>query len=267
MRSLLFIPLYDQRVVSSKKYLEWASKADGLIFDFEDSLSPELKNDGRKLLIPAIEHFSGLNKTILVRVNSTEVELRADLEIIRKSTVRKIIFPKIKKGIDLNWWNKDDQFEIFPLIETAQSLLNLNDILSQPSVKGCFFGPEDLMSEINRFPTIFNTQYAAAQVVLTAAALGLPAFGNLGPIGLFGASHREKMADAYRLSKELGFQGAFAVHHSQLESINAAFVESDLDRNKWERILNRETKNAVFAVDGEMFGPPMISRIKKLLGR
>lgn len=266
MKCLFFIPLYNWRAVSTARFLDGATRADALILDLEDSLEKEKKPEGRKLLPRAIEYFSKFKKPLFVRVNSEDSELRKDLEILKQTQILKIIPTKVNTRLDLEKIQHVDQFELYPFIETPEGVVNSESILGHPKVKGCFFGPEDLAVYLQQAPSMENMQYSAAKTILAAALYGIPVYGYAGPIGLFGPDNLEQLKKVLQFSKNLGFHGSYATHFSQILPILETFSLTTEELNLYDRLLKYKKGRAVFAHKGVLYGPPMIKRIKKILG-
>jgi len=65
----------------------------------------------------------------------------------------------------------DDELIVFPMIETAEGLQNLDEILSVPGVDGVYVGPSDLSLALGRKPRMDQTDPAvveAQQTILKA---------------------------------------------------------------------------------------------------
>ena len=97
MRSLLFVPADG----GSKLDKAFASGADGVIVDLEDSIAPERKDAARK---PAFEFLKSAKSKrdrprLLVRINGLDTGMTdADLDAIVPAAPDAILFPKAEGG-------------------------------------------------------------------------------------------------------------------------------------------------------------------------
>jgi citrate lyase subunit beta/citryl-CoA lyase len=97
-RVVLFVPLL-KKVVNSKIYDKLAREVHAVVFDLEDAVPLQKKDEARKIACEVMQKFAPLNSNIFVRVNNNEM-LEADLLAIDASVAKGIVLPKIRARAD-----------------------------------------------------------------------------------------------------------------------------------------------------------------------
>lgn len=99
MRSLLFVPAHNQRLMDSAMAVE----ADVLLFDIEDSVQPvENKQKARDLVVKMVSEGAFQNKVIFPRINDRESsQLLKDVTQLTIDGIEGFMYPKAKKGEDI----------------------------------------------------------------------------------------------------------------------------------------------------------------------
>jgi citrate lyase subunit beta/citryl-CoA lyase len=150
MRSNLFIPAFNQKYL--KKIL--VTNFDSYIFDLEDSVPSDKKNLARY----NIKNFfkKKINKLFFFRINEIRSKyFKADIALLRYISKKleikiNIVLPKTENENDIKYLISyfKRPCNIFPLIETAKSLINLEKIVSSSKhVKGLMLGTEDMIAD------------------------------------------------------------------------------------------------------------------------
>src|SRR5690554_6780922 len=104
MRSLLFVPAHNQRLMDSAAKTE----ADVLLFDIEDSVQPlENKQKARDLIVKMINKGIFKNRVIFPRINDRESgQLLKDVTQLTIKGISGFMYPKAKKGDDIYFFDK-----------------------------------------------------------------------------------------------------------------------------------------------------------------
>ena len=150
MRSNLFIPSFNKEYID--KIL--ITNFDNYIFDLEDSVPDNKKEVARK----NIKYFLKKNvksKNFMFRINGIHSNnFKKDLKMIHeiRDKVREIniVLPKTQNIKDVKFLIRSfkSPFNIYPLIETAQSLINLEKIINcSKKIKGLILGTEDMIAD------------------------------------------------------------------------------------------------------------------------
>lgn len=146
-RSVMETPILDER--------KWAKlpgiAADAFIIDLEDSVVPDHKEQARELAVAhlrAPEHFG--DRLLLARPNNLDTPWGADdIAALAAANVRLMLYPKARSAAELlevraRLSEHGATPLIFPIIETAGALLELNAIAHLPGIGGLFTGIGDL---------------------------------------------------------------------------------------------------------------------------
>jgi citrate lyase subunit beta/citryl-CoA lyase len=279
-KAFLFIPVCQDRIVDSPAWSHAAAKAGAVIFDLEDSLLPSRKSEGRGRLAVVAEKFRPFGCRLLARVN-TDAGFGADVAACLKAGIEAVVIPKLRdtgeaesRGAEISRIEKEKgaRFPIgpIPLLETPTAVLNSLEIArALGDCAALFFGPEDFSAELGIEPSGDNLLLAAQTVILAAAALELPAVGTVGTFSLYSPEARAEFTAILKRSRDLGFSGAFASTPIQVAPINEVFRLAEEERARMERVVEHACgcEQAVFSLGGRLYGPPMVKRYQKILGR
>ncbi len=262
-RSVLYMPGSNTRALEKAKELN----ADSLIFDLEDSVSPDLKLHARHQVCDAIDTGDYSHQEIIVRVNALTTEWGVDdFRAVADTQTNAILIPKISRSghvieisDTLDKLDAHENLKIWVMMETPLAVLNAKEIAATTrSVDRfeCFvMGLNDLAKEtgvqISRDRSLMMPWLS--QCVLAARAYGLTildsVYNDYGDTRGF----KEECLQGYRL----GLDGKTLIHPNQINIANEAFSPSS-DEVEWlkkivsfyEKPENKE-KGAI-SIDGEM---------------
>lgn len=285
MRSLLFVP------ADSEKKLEkgFASEADVVIVDLEDSVSLDNKPAARKLAAA----FLGARRAekgpaVYIRVNDLTTGLTDDdLAALVPARPDGIMLPKSNSGADVQRLAvklrvyeaenglADGGISIVPIItETATGLFaagSYGDV--GPRLAGITWGAEDLSAaigarvtrdEAGRYTDVFR--FARAVTILAASHADVAAIDTVFPNFRDMEAFRRECVEAERD----GFTGKMAIHPAQVPVINEAFTPSpDTVAHAQAVVTAFEAAGnpGVVALDGQMYDRPHLRRAERLLAR
>ncbi|MBV1901138.1 MAG: CoA ester lyase [Kordiimonadaceae bacterium] len=236
MRSLLFCPADDQKKMTKA----FASKADGLIYDLEDSVALDRKSFARECLQ---EFLTGCDKSrnIWVRINSLDTGLSEhDLEAALAKSVSGVILPKCRTAEDVNHVSQrliqlekkvnlqQGSIKILPIAtEVPEALFHIHEIAKAAGVWGITWGAEDLAAAIgaygNKTPDGALTpvfEHARTMCLLAARSAGVEPIDAPSMILNDDAALKAE-CDRARFD---GFSGKLAIHPKQIDAIHAAFT-------------------------------------------
>ena len=284
-RSFLFAPGNVARRVEKALTLE----ADAVIVDLEDSVATAEKAATRKSVAEALARPRRARGYVRVNSPSSEFCYRDLVETLHRK-VDGVVIPKIESAADLHavdWLmaNLEREFgvepgtiDLMPQIETAAGVQRVDRILQARSlrpykgpwrVKRVAFGGADYAHELGLTVGMDEAELtdARARVVLASRAAGME-----GPIDSpwFHFREAEGFARALERSRRSGFQGRLCVHPDQLAPVNAAYLPSDAELARAERIVaafrQAEARGeAAVQVDGEMVDYPVAYRAQALI--
>lgn len=277
-RSFLFVPADSER----KLQKAGGVGADALILDLEDSVAAGARPEARVL---AREYLAGKDN-VWVRINPIDTDdAQADLDGVMPSAPTGIMLPKpksaaaaielagrlsvleAKHGIDAG------STRILPLCtETPEALFTLSSYIGATDrLMGLTWGAEDLSAAVgaatnrdengNWLPTY---EMARSFCLLAAAAAEVAAIDTVFTDFKNAAGLRRYASNARRD----GFSGMLAIHPTQVETINAAFVPTAEELERATRIVELFEKNpgdGAIGLDGEMIDRPHLLQARRLL--
>lgn len=279
MRSCLFLPVGDDRLLQSKLYRWGAQHAEFLILDLEDSLPKEQKERGRQKLKSAVELFKPFNRRISVRINNDQ-NLRLDCLAVRECGITEVLVPKCESPRLLEEVagllgaespsNAEAMASIYPMIESPVGLFGFQALLDgRIPFSTVFFGCEDFANSLGVLePSLLNTLLAVQSLIYQSAARGIAVIGSHARFSAFSAQVIGEYRQMVQESRSIGFAGTFAVHPKQVPIINEIYRYS-AERLHMQKVLRfgqeREQATAVFSHEGRMYGPPMLKRFRRLI--
>ncbi len=262
-RSMLYMPGSNPRALEKAKTLP----VDALIFDLEDSVSPDAKAIAREQATAAArEAHSGAygNRQIIIRSNSLDTEWGADdLRAAAKAAPDGILLPKINSAEDIHQAEAilqeaglDDRTSIWVMMETPLSILRAEEIAAaSPRLGGLVMGTSDLVKDIHGRHT----------------QLRLPVIASLNLCVLAARAHQLVILDGVHLDLsdetgfdasceqglELGFDGKTLIHPKQIATANRVFAPSEAELEFSRRIIAAHAEaeaegKGVVLVDGKL---------------
>lgn len=286
MRSLLFVPATG----GAKLDKAYASGADGVILDLEDSIAPERKDEARQAALDFLKSKASAKDRprLLVRINGLDTGMTdADLDAIVPGAPDALLFPKAEGGATVTHLDAKltAREAIAGLPEgaikiLAQAVETAVGVFTAGSYRNCSarligltWGPEDLSAELgaeaNRDGSGELTEpyrIARAMCLYGAAAARVPAFETIH----VDFRNAEVLRRDTEIARRDGFAGRIAIHPAQVPVINAVFTPNA------EQIEKAEAVVAAFAaqpgagtvgIDGKMYDRPHLLRAQALLAR
>lgn len=231
------------------------SQADVIMLDLEDSVPVTEKINARAQVIDSLLNLNWGNKTVTVRINAldTPFAYRDLLEVAENAgqVIDAIVIPKVNhpgdiffadrllNGIEMQK-NVSLATGIEASIETAEGLMRSAEIVQASCrVKGLVFGIADYSASIGaRLVSIsghgekeeelypgHRWHFALSRMVMNAKAHGTLAIDA--PYGNF--KDLEGLRRSAVMACALGCDGKWAIHPSQIDTINEVFTPSQQD--------------------------------------
>ncbi|MFY0635166.1 MAG: CoA ester lyase [Vannielia sp.] len=229
-RSLLYIPGSKPRALEKAATLA----CDAIIFDLEDAVTAEAKDEARALLAETLPKADYGPRARIVRVNGADTQWgAADLEAMCKLAPDAILLPKVGHADEIA--AVKDKLDaagststtVWAMMETPQGIFNAESICAAPGMGGIVMGTNDLAKELNcrnradRLPMMFALQ----RCLMAARAAGIVAID-----GVYNAFRDDEGLKAEcEQGRDLGFDGKTLIHPAQLEITNAAFAPSETE--------------------------------------
>lgn len=238
-RTLLFAPGSRPELLAKAQL----GDADAMIFDLEDSVPSNAKDEARKNVSAALA--LGLKKPMYLRISNPRAgDFLADLSVLNGCSmlnVAGVIVPKADdacdvqtvaqalSGIEAKANIRDASLAILPLIETCLGLRNTYDIAkASPRVSGMSLASAeqgDFMVDLGGRWTSRSLAlaYPRSKLVVDARAAGLQWLVD----GVFmNLKDTEALREECMIAREYGFVGKMAIHPTQVEVMHEVFSPS-----------------------------------------
>ncbi|WP_158741910.1 CoA ester lyase [Acidisphaera sp. L21] len=233
-RSVLYLPASNARAIEKARTLA----CDVVVLDLEDAVAPEAKLMARQAAVAAIGAGGFRAAQVVVRVNGLGTEWgRPDLAAMAATHPSAIVVPKVNRGQDVaDVRHHIGDVPVWAMIESAKSLLRLEDIASSAGLEALVVGTNDLAREMG---TQLRPGRAAFLGILTLTIAAARAFGLAVLDGVYNdlddaAGFAAQCAQAV----ELGFDGKTLIHPKQIDPCNAAFTPSAADVSAAQQIVD-----------------------------
>ena len=242
-RTLLFAPGSRPELLSKAQM----GDADAMIFDLEDSVPLNAKDEARQNIADALA--AGLKKPMFLRISNPRAgDFMADLKVLADAgsltNVAGIVLPKADDANDVQAVAKalqaieakhavaEGSLSILPLIETCLGLRNGFDIAkASPRVIGMALASAeqgDFMVDLGGrwTPRSLALAYPRSKLVVDARAAGVQwlvdgVFMNLKEI--------DKLREECLIARELGYVGKMAIHPTQVDVMHTVFSPSEAE--------------------------------------
>jgi citrate lyase subunit beta/citryl-CoA lyase len=238
-RTLLFAPGSRPELLAKAQL----GDADAMIFDLEDSVPSNAKDEARKNVSAALA--LGLKKPMYLRISNPRAgDFMADLSVLGGCSllnVAGVVVPKADdardvqtvaqalSGIEAMAGVQDGSLAILPLIETCLGLRNTFDIAkASPRVSGMSLASAeqgDFMVDLGGrwTPHSLALAYPRSKLVVDSRAAGLQWLVD----GVFmNLKDTEALREECMIARELGFVGKMAIHPTQVEVMHTVFSPS-----------------------------------------
>ena len=278
-RSVLFVPALSSRLIDGAS----SRGADAVQIDLEDAISPDRKEEARRVVPAAISHLSSGGGEVLVRINRPWRDAVRDLEAAVRPGLSAVTLPKTGGPADLAVVAELlDELEpehdvaagsigIVAQVETAAGLLAIMraERFTRRLV-AITLGPEDFALDLGVEPTPANLLEPLRSCVLVARQAGVTPLGFARTIGDY--EDLPALGRSIREAREIGLTGAFCVHPKQVNVLNAEFSPSPSDLARAKIVVElfegaRASGLGVVAHQGKMIDKPVYERARRLLER
>ena len=278
----MFVPGHNEKLIDSASN----SNADALLFDLEDSVQPASnKAIARKLILTKLKDkkFKRFNKFVRINEIQTEHFLKDVLELTKApvdgfllsktNTKENIIYlDNLLGSIERDRGIAKNTFSIIPILESAQSIVNLNDIAQgSERILALGFGSEDFVSDIKGvrdFKSNISIDYPRKMVPIVARANNLEAIdaAYIKVHDLIG------LEEHLKTGKILGYSGMWVLHPKQNEKVNTIYspTKKEYEDSKEFLRLYEEAKKinkGVAIIEGKFVGPPLVTKSNDIIAR
>jgi len=228
-RSCLYMPGANAKALEKAKTLP----ADVLIFDLEDAVAPEAKDEARDAVVAALQGGGYGKREIVIRTNGlTTPWAQADIQAAISARPNAILVPKVNTPADvaaadaaLKVAGAPEDLALWAMIESPRAILEIAAIAGQArhGKLACFvMGTNDLAKEMRCQQTPDRAPFLAA-LSLTVMAARAEDFTVID--GVYNdIANTEGFATICQQGVTLGFDGKTLIHPSQVEACNAIFA-------------------------------------------
>jgi citrate lyase subunit beta / citryl-CoA lyase len=226
-RSLLFMPGANARAMDKAREL----KADGLIFDLEDSVAPDVKANARAQIASVLDRGGYGKRERLLRVNGVGTPWHDDdLRFAATLGIDGVLVPKVESAEDVRGSDAalaaagaPAGLSLWCMMETPRAFLHAEAIAAASSrLAGFIVGTEDLGKDLHARPRPDRLPFVTALgiAVLAARAYGLAVLDTV----YRDFKDDEGFAAQCRQGRDCGFDGKTLIHPRQIPIANAIFA-------------------------------------------
>ncbi len=278
-----FVPGANEKMLTKAM----ATEADALVLDLEDAVTPENKDDARKIVAGWLADVDFGSQERMVRINPIDTPwFRADMEATMVNPPDSYLVPKVHGPDDVRMIDRvvseleaqhghvAGSVKLVVLgTETAAGFQNIAGIPCVPRVDALTWGAEDLSAALgarrNRGPDgkylpLFEQARTACMV--SAAAAGVQPLDTVFVDVTDPDALRQDCLDG----AWIGFTGKISIHPSQIDVINEVFTPSDEDVARARALLDELTVQQAqgkmaFRFEGQMVDVPHFTQARRVL--
>src|SRR6516164_7312971 len=273
-RSLLYMPGSNARALEKARSLP----ADGLIFDLEDAVAPEVKATARATVAAALAEGGYGGREIVLRVNALDTPWgHADLAAAAAMPIDAVLLPKVESAEQVRLslsllaaLGTPGRLAVWCMLETPLGILYAREIAAASSrLAALVLGTSDLTKDLHalatrdRLPLLTSLGLA----MLAARAYGLAILDGVH----LDLSDEEGFALSCRQGRELGFDGKTLLHPKQITPANLNYSPSPEEIAYSRRVIAAHAeaaaagKGVVVVVDGKLTEGLHVENARRLL--
>ncbi|MFV1601230.1 MULTISPECIES: HpcH/HpaI aldolase/citrate lyase family protein [unclassified Phaeobacter] len=267
-RSVLYIPGSKPRALDKARSLP----VDAIIFDLEDAVSADEKENARATLAAALDEGGYGGRMKIVRINGLDSPWgAADAEAAAEMDCDAILLPKVSSAADLDQLSKvTGDTPLWAMMETPRGMLNAAEIAAHPLLQGMVMGTNDLAKELQ---VRFRADRLPLMAGLGQCLLAAKAEGIIIVDGVYNAfKDGEGLAVECAQGRDMGFDGKTLIHPAQVDVANTAFAPSedeiDLARRQIAAFDAAEAEGqGVAVVDGKIVENLHVATAREILAK
>lgn len=253
-----------------ERYQKALERADVVIVDLEDAVSPENRVAARAAMIA-----NPLDPDrVVVRINPAGTgDYRRDLVSLSETNYRVVMQAKAESAESI----AETGLQTIALIETPMGAVRVNEIAAAVNCIGLMWGAEDLVAGLGGKSSRFGSdeprsgtyrdvaRFTRSAVRLAAAANGKFAIDSVHLDFRDAAGLAAEVTDAVAL----GYAATACIHPSQVDVIRAGYMPTE-DEIDWARRVvegSAEFGGGVFSIEGQMIDGPVFRQAEAVLSR
>lgn len=262
-RSVLFVP--GNRPDRFEKAM--GAGADLVCIDLEDAVGLNDKDAAREDVLKFLKNNQNLNVSLRINGVLTD-EGRADIAALKASDLKLpfVMIPKIASRSEVNDLDDDlpnDLGALFPIIESAEGLLNAGPIMSNGRVTLALFGAVDYAADLDCTLGWDSLLMARSTLANAAAAYDVQLFD----VPYINVKDLEGCEVTTRKAKDLGIHARAAIHPAQIAPIHAALTPNLDEITQAEAVIAAYQKadGNVALLDGKLIEAPLVKKAERIL--
>ncbi len=277
LRSALYLPASNARAIEKSRTIA----ADAVIFDLEDAVAVNAKQNARQQLIDAFETPDFGGSVTVIRSNPINTaEYLNDLDTVAACNPDAILLPKVSSVADVETFEADAinrgykrECKTWFMIETAAGLMNLTEIVK--AGLDSRFRLECLVVGHNDLALDTGVSLAGGRDYLLPWLMQLVLHGSHFGIAVLDSVYNNyKDTDGFELeasqAKAMGFDGKTLIHPTQVEIGNRVFSPGESELREASAIIaafeSAENADAgVISLDGKMVERLHLEQARKLV--
>ncbi|WP_247048797.1 HpcH/HpaI aldolase/citrate lyase family protein [Arthrobacter rhizosphaerae] len=253
-----------------ERYQKAAERADTVILDLEDAVSPENKELARLAILTQAPDSALDPRRTIVRINPAGTEeLARDLECLAQTPYRTVMLAKAEQAWQLRTLQG---YAVIALCETAAGIVNVSQIAAEPNVMALMWGAEDLVASLGgtssrteegRYRAV--AMHARSAVLLAGVAAGKHVVDSV----FVDISDLDGLAFEAADAVASGFASKACIHPSQVNIVREAYAPTPEEVLAASKLLRAaaDAGNGVFSYSGKMVDGPILKHAQATLIR
>jgi citrate lyase subunit beta/citryl-CoA lyase len=271
-RSVLYMPAANERALEKAK----AIPCDAIIFDLEDAVAPDAKDQARDQAVAAVDSGDYGYRELTIRCNGLDTPWgAADLAAAAAGGPAAVVIPKVSGpghlGLvtdALEGAGAPDHTMIWAMVETPDAIFDARSIARFERVNVLVMGTNDLVKEL------YASHVPGRQPLLPHLATALLAARSAGKAILDGVYNDVKDPEGFlaecQQGAQMGFDGKTLIHPSQVEPTNDTWAPSADEIDHAGRVIaafDEATADGrgVVTVDGHMIENLHVEQARRTL--
>ncbi len=258
-RSVLYMPAANTRALEKAITIP----SDALIFDLEDAVAPDAKEEARAHAVDAVKSGAYGSREVTIRCNGLDTPWgRDDLQAAATSGAAAVVIPKVSTvsyldevSAILDTAGAPTSLTIWAMVETPTAILDVRDIARHPRVPVLVMGTNDLARELR------CALLPGRHPLLPHLATALLAAREAGKVILDGVYNDVKNPEGFESECvqgfEMGFDGKTLIHPSQVDPCNQVWAPDEAEVAHAHKVIEAfeaavAEGRGVITVDGRM---------------
>jgi len=272
-RSVLYMPGSNARALEKAKTLV----VDSLIFDLEDAVAPDAKQQAREQIATAVNGGGYGDREIIVRVNGLDTEWGADdIAAVATLPIDGVLLPKISQPqqiLDaiklLNDNGGAADLPVWIMAETPQGMFNIEPIAACHSrLNTIEMGTSDLAKEMRVRHTLdrIGMLVPLSLCVMAARVHGLDIVDGV----YLDLENVDGFEAACVQGRDMGFDGKTLIHPKQITAANTVFAPSVTEVEHAQKVIQawdeaQQAGKGVVVVNGRLVENLHVEEAKRIL--